>query len=148
MVSRKHSCSDHPSAPILKSQSIIDVLRRRAERAPDDLAYTFLANGERQEAALTYGLLEEQARAIGALLASVNATRERVLVVYPPGLDYVAAFLGCLYAGAVAVPVYPPDRASQWRGSETSPRTRGPSPRSRSLPQPQASTHCSNKRRS
>ena len=33
---------------------------------------------------------------------------ERVLLLYPPGLEYVAALFGCLYAGAVAVPAYPP----------------------------------------
>lgn len=33
---------------------------------------------------------------------------DRVLLVFPPGLDFVRAFLSCLYAGAIAVPVYPP----------------------------------------
>ena len=36
-------------------------------------------------------------------------TGERVLLAYPPGLDFFVAFLGCLKAGAIAVPVYPPD---------------------------------------
>ncbi len=57
---------------------------------------------------LTYQALDAQARDIGARLMAQGASGERVLLLYPPGLDYVAGFFGCLYAGAVAVPVYPP----------------------------------------
>ncbi|AKQ66241.1 Non-ribosomal peptide synthetase [Myxococcus hansupus] len=53
--------------------------------------------------------MHEQAARIGALLQSQGAQGQRVLLLYPPGLDYVAGFFGCLYAGAVAVPAYPPD---------------------------------------
>src|SRR5688572_27403906 len=35
---------------------------------------------------------------------------QRALLLYPPGLDFVAGFFGCLYAGAIAVPAYPPRR--------------------------------------
>ena len=35
---------------------------------------------------------------------------ERALLLYPPGLDFISAFFGCLYGGVVAVPVYPPRR--------------------------------------
>lgn len=47
-------------------------------------------------------------RAIGAWLQSRVAAGERALLLYPPGLDYIAGFFGCLYAGVVAVPAYPP----------------------------------------
>ncbi len=30
------------------------------------------------------------------------------MLFFPPGLEFITAFFGCLYAGAVAVPVYPP----------------------------------------
>ena len=52
--------------------------------------------------------LDQHARAIGALLQSLNAKHQPVLLLYPPGLNYIAAFFGCLYGGAIAVPVYPP----------------------------------------
>ena len=71
-------------------------------------AYTFLAEGEEETSALSYLELDQQARAIGAWLQSVGARGERVLLLYPPGLDYITAFFGCLYAGAVAVTAYPP----------------------------------------
>ena len=57
---------------------------------------------------LSYAGLDERARAIAALLQEHGAAGERVLLLYPPGLDYIAAFFGCLYAGVVAVPAYPP----------------------------------------
>src|SRR5205807_1551124 len=72
------------------------------------LGYTFLVDGEGEEVFLSYGELDRRARAIAARLQAAGAAGERVLLLYPPGLDYIAAFFGCLYAGAVAVPAYPP----------------------------------------
>jgi acyl-CoA synthetase (AMP-forming)/AMP-acid ligase II/acyl carrier protein len=54
--------------------------------------------------------LDRQARAIAATLQSLGWAGERALLLYPPGLDYIAAFFGCLYAGVIAVPAYPPRR--------------------------------------
>lgn len=87
--------------------SLMELLRRRALYQPDDLAYTFLED-EGREVSLTYGELDRQARAIGATLEGAGAAGERVLLLYPAGLEYVAAYFGCIYAGALAVPIYPP----------------------------------------
>src|SRR5262249_2728765 len=57
-----------------------------------------------------YQQLDQRSRAIAAWLQSVSEPGDRVLILYPPGLDYLAGFFGCLYAGVVAVPVYPPRR--------------------------------------
>lgn len=94
-------------------ETLIELLRRRALDAPDQRAYTFLLDGEREERHLTYGELDRQARSIAALLQSRCNEGARALLLYPPGLDYIAAFFGCLYAGVIAVPAYPPrnDRA-------------------------------------
>ena len=75
---------------------------------PDGRAYTFLADGEEEGDRLTFGELDRRARALGALLQRLGLAGERVLLLYPPGLEFVSAFLGCLYGGAVAVPAYPP----------------------------------------
>ncbi|HEU4408800.1 MAG TPA: condensation domain-containing protein [Polyangiaceae bacterium] len=92
--------------------STLDALvEARADEAPDATAYTFLLDGETAEASLTYGELRGRARAVGGRLQAAGARGERVLLVLPPGLEYVAALLGCLHAGAVAVPAYPPDPA-------------------------------------
>lgn len=88
--------------------TLVELLRERALSDPDRQAYTFLTDGETQEVHLTCGELDQRARAIGASLQAAGAKGERVLLLYPPGLEYIAAFFGCLYAGAVAVPVYPP----------------------------------------
>ena len=89
--------------------NLVELLRWRAEQQPDRRAYTFLADGETEEIHLTYGELDRRVRAIAAALQDLSAPGERALLLYPPGLDYIAAFFGCLYAGVIAVPVYPPD---------------------------------------
>jgi natural product biosynthesis luciferase-like monooxygenase protein/FkbM family methyltransferase len=89
-------------------ETLIELLRVRAELQAEKNAYTFLVDGEAEEALLSYAELDQRACAIGALLQSLNAKYQPVLLLYPPGLDYIAAFFGCLYAGAIAVPVYPP----------------------------------------
>ncbi len=94
--------------PVAEAETLIDLLRRRANEQPERKAYTFLTAGESDKETLTFGQLDRRARAIAALLDSVKARGERVLLLYPPGLDYVSAFMGCLYAGAIAVPVPPP----------------------------------------
>ncbi|NET66088.1 MAG: amino acid adenylation domain-containing protein [Moorea sp. SIO1G6] len=75
---------------------------------PDQLAYIFLQNGETESGSLTYGELDRQATAIASHLQSMPG--ERALLLYPSGLEFISAFMGCLYAGVVAVPVYPPRR--------------------------------------
>ncbi len=88
--------------------SLIEALGVHAERAPDRTAYIFLTEGEEEQDRLTYAALDTRARAIAAALGRSVRPGERVLLLYPPGLDFVAAFFGCLYAGVIAVPAYPP----------------------------------------
>lgn len=72
-------------------------------------AYTFLIDGEHEEVTLSYAKLDLQAQVIAAQLQDLSKAGERALLLFPPGLEYIAAFFGCLYAGIIAVPVYPPD---------------------------------------
>jgi amino acid adenylation domain-containing protein len=94
--------------PTPEFSSLVEILRYRAFHQAEKRAYTFLVDGEADAVHLTYRELDRQARAIATWLQSRGATGERVLLLYPPGLEYVAAFFGCLYAGSVAVPAYPP----------------------------------------
>ena len=88
--------------------SLVDVLRLRASTTPDREAFGWW--GERgRETSITYAALDEKARAIGAALQAKAAPRARVLLLYPPGFDYVAAFYGSLYGNVIAVPAYPPE---------------------------------------
>lgn len=88
--------------------SLVDLLQDRAAAQAGDLAYAFLESGEREAESLTWGALERRSRAIAAEIAVRVPARSRVLVMCPPGLDFVGAFFGCLYADAIAVPTYPP----------------------------------------
>ncbi len=90
--------------------SFIEILGRRAGDARGgDPAFRFAgADGDGPADAISYGALDVRARAIAARLASLGLAGERALLVYPPGLEFVSAFFGCLYAGVVAVPAHPP----------------------------------------
>ena len=88
--------------------TFVDLLQDRARKQPDRLAFGFLGDGENVSDRLTYRQLDEGARAIAALLQSHYSPGERALLLYPPGLEFIHAFFGCLYASIIAVPVYPP----------------------------------------
>jgi acyl-CoA synthetase (AMP-forming)/AMP-acid ligase II len=88
--------------------TLVDVLRWRALCQPDKLAYSYLDDGEVHENHLTYKELDARAQVVAAQLQAVGAAGQRVLLLLPPGLDYISAFFGCFYAGAIAIPAYPP----------------------------------------
>ena len=91
--------------------SVVEIFRSRAEAQRDSRGYVFLEDGETEISALTYGELARRSRAIAAALQQSVAPSARALLMYPPGLEFIAAFLGCLYAGVLAVPAYPPHPA-------------------------------------
>lgn len=90
------------------NSTMVDLLRWRAEHQAHARAYAFLVDGEETGSSLSYADLDRRARTIGAWLQAEGMAGERVLLLYPPSLDYIAAFFGCLYAGALAVPSYLP----------------------------------------
>lgn len=92
----------------LKAATLIDILQYRSVEQPTQTVYTFLIDGEKEAVSLTYQELEQQAKKIATYLQSNTSNQERVLLLYPPGLEYIAAFFGCLMAGAIAIPAYPP----------------------------------------
>ena len=91
-------------------EHLVAVLRHRAEHLATRRIFTFLRDGEHDALAITYAELDERARAIAAVLAGSGLRAgDRALLIYAPGLDYIAGLFGCLYAGVVAVPAYPPE---------------------------------------
>ena len=89
---------------------LVRVLRGHAAARADQPAFVHLADGPSVPVSITYGQLDRRARAIASRLQDLDLVGQRVLLVYPHGLDFITAFLGCLYAGCVAVPTPPPHR--------------------------------------
>jgi acyl-CoA synthetase (AMP-forming)/AMP-acid ligase II len=86
----------------------VSMLRDRALALPNQAAFTFLIDGEQEGECITYGELDRRARALGAVLQSHASQGERALLIFNTGNRFIEAFFGCLYAGVIAVPVYPP----------------------------------------
>ncbi|HYL98120.1 MAG TPA: AMP-binding protein [Blastocatellia bacterium] len=88
--------------------SLIDLLNLRAAAEPSQIAYTTIDDQANEALSVTYQELHERASTIGAYLQRVNAAGSRAILLYPAGLDYIAAFFGCLKGGVVPVPAFPP----------------------------------------
>jgi len=117
-MSAPTSSSSSSTRPVTHSaaaaSTLIDVLRHWAAAKPNSIACTFLIDGEEQEANLTFAELDRAARAVAAeLVRQLGEARHgaAALLLYPPGLEFIPAFLGCMYAGVVPVPVSPPRSA-------------------------------------
>ncbi|MFJ4114503.1 non-ribosomal peptide synthetase [Pseudomonas sp. NPDC089758] len=93
--------------------SLVQALAQRAAQTPDRIALRFLADAPGEQAVLSYRDLDLRARTIAAALQSRAAFGDRAVLLFPSGPDYVAAFFGCLYAGVIAVPAYPPESSRQ-----------------------------------
>jgi 8-amino-7-oxononanoate synthase len=89
---------------------LVRALRRHAEERPDQPAFVRLVDGPADPSSLTYFQLDRRARAIASRLQDMGLVGQPVLLVYPHGLDFITAFLGCLYAGCIAVPTSMPHR--------------------------------------
>jgi acyl-CoA synthetase (AMP-forming)/AMP-acid ligase II len=102
------STPEHPVATREQFTSLDEVFRYRAASEPNGWCYSFLREGDGEEQRVTYAEVHARASAVAARISSSVEPGDRVLLVFPPGLEFIYAFLGCLYAGVVAVPVAPP----------------------------------------
>ena len=98
--------------------NLIDVLRDRAAAQPEAPAFTFLEAGEQEGATFTWAQLDAGSRAIASSIQARAFSGDRVLVLLPPGIEFVPAFFGVLYAGCIAIPAYPPSSGRPDRASE------------------------------
>ncbi|NNA51042.1 non-ribosomal peptide synthetase [Pseudomonas lactis] len=90
-------------------RTLVQSLQQRAAQTPDQVALRFLAESAEHSVVLSYRDLDQRARTIAAALQANTGLGERAVLLFPSGPDYVAAFFGCLYAGVIAVPAYPPE---------------------------------------
>ncbi|MGY0572254.1 fatty acyl-AMP ligase [Bradyrhizobium sp. RDM12] len=93
-------------------RSLVALLARRAAEQADDRAYVFVSDRGVEEAALTFRQLHDAARALATRLSAAARPGDRVILVFPPGIEFVVAFFGCLIAGVIAVPMMMPRRNS------------------------------------
>ncbi len=93
-------------------QNFVELLQYRAKHQAGDIAFRFLPDGDITPLAptLTFKSLDQKAKVIAQKLLTVCDRGDRALLIYPSGLDFITAFFGCLYAGVIAVPAYPPKR--------------------------------------
>lgn len=88
--------------------TLLDIYKYRAEVQPDDIAYIFLEDGDDLERKITFQELHKQALVVAQGLREHAVEGDRAILVYQPGMDFIVAFTACVYAGVIAVPVYPP----------------------------------------
>lgn len=100
--------SDAASADRPVFATLLELCRYNALMRPSSTAYAWLNSREVETLCLTYAELDRRARCIGAALAEAGLAGKTVLLLYGPGIEFVVAFLGGIYAGAVVVPAYPP----------------------------------------
>jgi amino acid adenylation domain-containing protein len=98
--------TDRPAIPA--GHTLASVLDHRAGVDPDQLIYRFLPDGEDKELTLTLGELARDARLVAGGLSKLSVTGKPVLLMEPPGLGFITGLFACWYAGAIAVPAYPP----------------------------------------
>ncbi len=88
--------------------TLVGVLSAHARTRPGRRLYTWLDDAGRETAHRTFAQMDGRARAVAARLRACAAPGDRALLLFPPGLEFAEAFLGCLYAGVTAVPAPPP----------------------------------------
>ena len=92
------------------AHNLVDLLRDTFQREPDRVACIYLDDGDAESARLTCHAIDRRARAIAASLQAGAAVGDRALLLYPPGSEFISAYIACLYAGVTPVPCYPPAR--------------------------------------
>jgi acyl-CoA synthetase (AMP-forming)/AMP-acid ligase II len=92
--------------------SFVEVVQHRAAEQPNDLAYIFLPDRGGERVTLTFADLYVRARVLAQDLSECAQRGERAVLLFPPGLDFIVAFFGCLLAGVIAVPMMVPRRDS------------------------------------
>lgn len=97
-----------------KAVTLIERLEQHAESRPQRIAYRFINAQTDETDKMTYAELRETSRRVAAFLLENLEAGDRVAICCKPSLDFVRAYIGCLYAGVIAVPTYPPERPSDW----------------------------------
>ena len=91
-----------------KPSDLVELLNWRVEDYYDQNVYNFIHGANEGVDSLSYKVLFQKASALAAVLQAMNAQGERVIILCNPSLQYMISFWGCILAGAIAVPAFPP----------------------------------------
>ena len=91
-----------------ETRTLVDLLEQRCQADPSKVLYEFDRGESQGRDRRTYGELRTAARKVAARLRATTREGDRVILMYPPGLQFFEAFFGCLYAGVIPVPLFPP----------------------------------------
>ncbi|MFD4764371.1 AMP-binding protein [Streptomyces sp. NPDC058439] len=94
-------------------RTLPDALRLRSEKQPDETAYIFLHNGEEPSDALTYRELHNAVGQRAAAFLAAGLAGGSAVLLYPSGLEFVRALLGCMYGRVAGAPVQVPRRRDE-----------------------------------
>lgn len=98
-----------PLYPSLSVANIVELFKFRSQTQPFDIAYEFFSGKGMQSQTINYLALSQKVHAIAqAILEKGVRPGDRALLIFPPGLDLIAAFYACFHARVIAVLVYPP----------------------------------------
>ncbi len=89
-------------------ETLLKVFNYHLNQTPDKILYRFLPNGEEESDSRTYQELYKRSEVIASNILEHTNPGDRVLLLYPSSLEFIDAFLGCLLAGVIAVPAFPP----------------------------------------
>ncbi|MEF2965238.1 fatty acyl-AMP ligase [Paenibacillus sp. M1] len=92
-------------------RNLLDMLQERERQFPDKRAFVYLQNGENESENATYSELYKSSVKVAAYLQYLELKGERALILLPSGIEYIVAFLGCLQAGVIPIPAYPPTKS-------------------------------------
>lgn len=89
---------------------LTEILRWRSQTTPDHIVFTLLNSKVQPQIQMSCSQLHKRAERIGCMLMEKGRlnTGDHVALIYPPGVDLIAAFYGCLYVGCVPVTIRPP----------------------------------------
>jgi acyl-CoA synthetase (AMP-forming)/AMP-acid ligase II len=98
-----------PTRDPAAQHSLVQKIQKRAWDTPGKTAFAAFSDLSQEGIKISYGELDRKAKEIAATLQSFTLPQEKALLIFSPGLDFITALFGCLYAGVIAVPVCPPD---------------------------------------
>lgn len=101
---------DYDDSVVRQCTTYVDVIKNRTVEKPNHVVFRFLGDGVVENKSFTYQQLETRSKALGAAMQEAGSKGDRVLLLFQPGLSYVASLYACFYSGFVAVPAYPPRR--------------------------------------